>query len=123
MSDFLDSTFYGNPISAWLIAIAIFAGSVFIAKLSYIIFAKVFKALAKKTKSKLDDIIVDMIEEPIVFALVIGGIWWAFTTLNLPDWLNGFIHQSYFFLITFNIAWFINQFVVVYHYSVLRTTI
>ncbi len=109
MQGLLEKTFYSNTITEWLIAFAIIFGSAIIAKLTYYIFSRFVKALTKKTKNKFDDIIVDMVEEPVVFAIIIAGIWYGFKTLTLSEALSGFIHNAYFFLVTFNIAWFINR--------------
>ena len=75
MRKFLETEYYGNDIQQWGISLLIILGAVIIGKLLYWFFGNVLKKLTKKTKTKLDDILIDMLEEPLVFAFSIGGIW------------------------------------------------
>ena len=109
MKEFLSQTFYNNTISEWAIALAIIVGSVIVAKLTFFIISKVVKKYTKRSKSKLDDLIVDMIEEPIVFAIIIAGVWYGLNFLNLNEWWGDFIAKVYYILIIFNIAWMITR--------------
>lgn len=109
MNEFFSKTFYNNTIGEWAIAMAIIFGSVIIAKLVFFIISRVVKKFTKRTKGKLDDIIVDMTEEPIVFAIIIAGVWYGLNFLNLTEGWQNFIGQVYYILITFNIAWMITR--------------
>lgn len=109
MSEFFEKTFYGNTVMEWVIALGIIIGSVIISKIIYWIFGKFVKALTAKTKTRLDDLIVDMIEEPVSFAIVIIGIWYAFHTLSFPDFVNVWLGRVYYLLIIFNVAWLITR--------------
>lgn len=82
-ADFLDKFYYDNTLFNWMIFLIIVVGSIIVAKIFYWFSGKVVKKLAAKTKTKLDDILVDMLEEPIVLAIVTGGIWYAYNS-----WLN-----------------------------------
>jgi len=75
----------------------------------YWFFGNVVKKLTEKTKTKLDDIIIDMIEEPIVFALTLVGIWLAVNNLNLPDTLLTWIWRIFKILIIMNVAWLVTR--------------
>jgi peptidoglycan/LPS O-acetylase OafA/YrhL len=59
MMDFFSKTFYNNTIGQWAIALLIIVGTVILAKLLYLIIGKFVLTLTKRTKSKLDDIIVE----------------------------------------------------------------
>ena len=107
--DFLDNIYYGNSGQQWLTSLLIIAGSVILSKILYWLFANVFKKLASRTKTKLDDLIVDHIEEPVVFAVIIAGIYYALHRLHFTDSLDAWIGRVYFFLIVFNIAWLLNR--------------
>lgn len=109
MSEFLEKTFYGNTILEWSIALGIILGSVIVSKIIYWIFTKVVKRLAAKTKTRLDDLIVDMIEEPISFAIVIVGIWYGLHTLDFPEFVSTWLGRIYYLLIIFNVAWLITR--------------
>ena len=105
MSEFFSKTFYNNTIGEWAISFVIILASIIIAKLLYFVVSKILKQFTKKTKTKIDDIIIDNIEEPMVFAIIIAGVWYGLNFLNLTDGLENFIEKVYYILIVFNIAW------------------
>ena len=109
MNDFVSQTYYNNTIGEWAIALVIIVASVIIAKLVYFIISRIVKKYTSRSKSKLDDLIVDMIEEPIVFAIIIAGVWYGLNFLNLNDWWENFIGKVYYILIIFNIAWMLSR--------------
>ncbi len=116
--DFFTRTYYGNTILEWSIAFGIVIATVLFAKTLYFLGGKSIKQLTKKTRNQFDDILIDMFEEPIVFALVLGGTWYAFTTLNLSAGAADFLHKSFYFLIVLDAAWLITRFLdaVIVHY-------
>jgi MscS family membrane protein len=80
-----------------------------VSKIVYFIISKVVKRYTKKSKAKLDDILVDMVEEPIVFAIIILGVWYGVDYLDLPVKFDNFMSKVYYILITFNVAWLITR--------------
>jgi MscS family membrane protein len=101
--------FYGNSIIEWAIALGLMILSVVIAKFLYIIVGGFIKKLTSKTKNEFDDLLIDMIEEPAIFALIILGIWYSFQTLTLHPVAETIISKAYYVLIIFNIAWAITR--------------
>jgi len=111
IGEFFDKTFYGNTVLQWLISLGIIIGSIIVGKLLYWFFGNVIKKLTAKTKSKLDDILIDMLEEPIVFALTIIGIWVGINRLTFPESVNEFIYHVIIVLITINVTWLVARLV------------
>ncbi|MCF8276542.1 MAG: mechanosensitive ion channel family protein [Flavobacteriales bacterium] len=109
MTDFLQKEFYWNTVGEWMLALAIILGSVVLGKLVFWLFSNVVKRLTARTKTNLDDIIIDMVEEPIAFAIAILGIWYGFDSLHLPDVAHVWVNRIYYLLIIFNIAWLVNR--------------
>lgn len=107
--EFISQEFYGNTVGDWAIAMIIIVASILVAKIVFYLIGKFVKRLAKNTKSKLDDIIIDKFEEPIVFLIIILGIWYGLKTLNLSDTISSMILHAYYLLITFNVAWFFSR--------------
>ncbi|MCD4736381.1 MAG: hypothetical protein K8R53_10075, partial [Bacteroidales bacterium] len=107
MKEFLSKEFYFNTVGEWAIALLILVGSFGIAKIIYWIFGNIIKKAAKKTKTKVDDIIVDMLEEPVVLGLTIFGLWYGIRQLSFPDSVNDWIGQIYNVLIVITITWLI----------------
>jgi MscS family membrane protein len=69
--EFWETEYYGNTILDYTISLGIILGIVIAAKLLYWLSKNVIKKMTQKTKTNLDDIIVDMVEEPVVFGLVL----------------------------------------------------
>ena len=74
---FFDKLYYGNTIEQYLIAFGIILAAIIGGKILYWISKKFISKLTARTKSKLDDIIADKLEEPVVFGIVLGVSWWA----------------------------------------------
>ena len=55
-----------------------------IAKFAFSAFKGIVRKAAKKTKTKLDDVIVDTVEEPVLVAIVLVGMYIALNFLTLP---------------------------------------
>lgn len=107
MKEFFAKTFYYNTVGDWAISLAIIVGAVVAGKILYWIFGNIFKKLTAKTKTKIDDIIVDMIEEPVVLALTIAGLWYGLHRLHFPEGWYVWMGKVYHILIAINITWLI----------------
>ncbi len=111
MKAFFSKEFYYNTIGEWAIALLILLGSIVLAKLIYWVFGNIVKVATKKTKTKIDDIIVDMLEEPIIFGLTIFGLWYGFRQLAFPDTINHWINTVYMVMIAITVTWLIARLV------------
>ncbi len=107
MSEFLSKTFYHNTISDWLLSMAIIVLAVVIGKTLYWLFSTIIRRLTKKSKTRLDDIVIDMIEEPLVFAAACGGIWFGLRLLSFPPIIDKFISNGFQFIIVICVGWMI----------------
>ncbi len=107
MNDFLAKEFYHNTISEWVITLLIILCSIIAGKAIYWFFGNVIKKITHKTKTKVDDIIVDMIEEPIILALAIWGMWFGLNRLEFPGGWTDFMGIVYHILIAINVTWLI----------------
>jgi len=83
--EYLNKVFFDNTILEWLIAIGYIAGSFIAVKMVYWIISNVIKKLTKKTKTKLDDILIDKLQKPIVYSIILLGYWIAIHDLNFSD--------------------------------------
>jgi MscS family membrane protein len=122
--NFWETEYYGNTLLDYGISLGIILGAVIAAKLLYWLSKNVIKKMTKRTKTNLDDIIVDMVEEPVVFGIVLWGAWYALGLLNYPvselsaeDIEKGikipyshtrqFVNHLFNFLLVINITWLI----------------
>ena len=105
MEELLTKTYYGNTALEWLIALAVILAAVVLGKIAYWIFANVARRVTAKTKTSLDDIILDMVEEPVVLVLTIGGIWYGLSMLELPETAHNWIGHVLQAVIILTAAW------------------
>jgi len=118
--DLLNKAYYGNTIIDWFIAFSLIALSIIIGKVIYWFTSNILKRLTKKTKTKLDDIIINMVEEPLIMVGVLLCVWYSLTTLDIPSNVQSVVNNIFYILIIFNIAWLITRTVsaLVEHYVV-----
>lgn len=107
MNEFLSQTFYGNTIQNWFISCGIFLASIIVAKTTYWAIGKYVKKITAKTKTNLDDLLVDKLEEPIVYGLVIIGFYWGFLRLDFGENVDNFFKHLFTIIFILNITWLI----------------
>ena len=86
-------------------------GAIVLARALYWAISNYVKKIAAKTESKLDDIIIDMIDEPLVVAGGAAGIWVGFTYLDFSVYASADNWVSGFFSVVFTLiaAWLITR--------------
>ena len=109
MEELLAYTFYGNTIGAWAGAFGLVILSVAIGKALYWAMANVARRLTAKTATRLDDIILDMVEEPVVLVVILAGTWLSMRTLTLPEILTVWASKVFYILVVLSIAWLLNR--------------
>ncbi len=109
MLDILQQTYYGNTIQQWLISLSIIVMCVLLGKILYWVFAKVVRAFTSRSKSQLDDVIVDLVEEPAVFMFIATGIWFALKLLTLSDGFETAVNNSYHIILALLIGWLLSR--------------
>ncbi len=111
MTEFFAKEFYFNTLGDWAISLAIIFGVLVAGKLIYWIFGRIMKTLTSRTKTKLDDIIIDMLEEPVVLGLTIGGVWFALARMSFPEDILLWINKVYWMMIAITITWLVARLV------------
>lgn len=105
--EFLNKSFYGNTISSWAISMGILIGAIIVAKICYWAIGKYLKKITAKTKSNLDDLLVDKLEEPVVYGIGILGFYWGFHRLTFGLNVDNFFAHVFTFIFTLNVTWLI----------------
>jgi MscS family membrane protein len=103
----MDYIFYGNTVQQWLIAFSFVILSLIVGRIAYWFSTKILKKLATRTQTPIDNILIDMLEEPLVFAGILFGIWESLKILTLSKHMHELIKTSYYFLIIFTTAWLV----------------
>lgn len=109
---FWSQEFYYNTIINWTIALGIILGAVLFAKVLYWFSGKIIKKITQRTKTRLDDILVDKLEEPVILALIVlaskSGI---NAYLTFPEGIFLVISNGFHFVLTIIITWMIARIV------------
>lgn len=107
MFEILKKPFYGNTVGQWLTALFIILGALIVSRIVYWFFGKIVRIFTAKTKTNLDDIIIDKIEEPIVVGIVIAGTWYGVSFLSVPKHIAVNITSATTLAVILNLAWLI----------------
>jgi MscS family membrane protein len=108
--NFLDEVFWKNSVKEWLIALSIIVIAVIVNKLVALLNRQVLKKLALKSRHKIDDILLDSMEKPVMFGIILVAIWVAAARLNMAVKMHEVIEKAYHILIVINITWFASKF-------------
>ncbi len=108
VKEYLSSTlFYNNKLIDWLVSLAIIVGSFVIAKILLWISKNMIKKITQRTKTNLDDIIIDKVESPIALAIMLAGIYVALIRLHLSGGFDKLLNNAYQIFIILNATWII----------------
>lgn len=111
MTEFLAKSFYGNTVFQWLVALSIILAAALVGRALYWVFKNVLRRLTDKTPGKLDDIILDMVEEPIVLAATILGFWLGISRLELSEGMEARVGYVMKGVIILSVAWLVARLV------------
>lgn len=107
LSQILQYRFQENTVLQYLTFLAYLLGGIIIGRLLYFVLKKYVRRITSRTKSTLDDLIIDMVEEPLVALVVIIGFYFGYHHLTLSKRIYGlFTHTTNSFF-TIAIAWLI----------------
>jgi len=102
LNQFLNEIFLGVPIYKWALAVAIFLLFLLFRKIFTLVITKSLKILVSKTKTRIDDKFLELIESPLKFLFIVFGVWAFFDTLGIENELTQHIIRSLFIV---NVFW------------------
>ncbi|HPD47939.1 MAG TPA: mechanosensitive ion channel family protein [Anaerohalosphaeraceae bacterium] len=108
-SGIFSKPFYGNTLLDWLESALVIIAAVVLGKVIYWLIGKTIKRAAAHTRTNLDDILVDMAEEPFVLGVVIAGIWYGLQRLTLSETADLVVNKSAQALLILDAAWLITR--------------
>jgi MscS family membrane protein len=114
----LETTFYMNTVSQWIVAFVIVLGFVIVGKIVYWVATNILKKFAKETKTQLDDILIETMQEPLALIIITTGVLISFETLNTTAIVDSFVTGGIYFVYPISIAWFLSRLLdaIVIHY-------
>jgi len=105
LAPILEQTYLGNTLSQWLIALGFFVFFIILRRPLAHFFIGFLRRLSSKTKSTLDDTVIEVIEPPLRLVFVLIGIYAMVTFLSLPSALQVFVSHFFSSMIAFTIFW------------------
>ena len=105
----MNDLYYGNTVLEWISAGALILISLVIGKTVYWIFKNVAGPVIRKSGRQFIGLVIDMIEEPIVFMIVIVAIRYSLNTLTLNEEAIQTADYALAFIITLTITWLITR--------------
>lgn len=97
MGEFMLIEFLGNSIQSWCLSISV------------ILVTIGSGILLNKAKLHFSNIFVTNLIQPIIFCLILIGIWLSLHILNISEGISTFLSRIYHFIIILNITWLINR--------------
>ncbi|MDD4992013.1 MAG: mechanosensitive ion channel family protein [Paludibacter sp.] len=107
----LEQTFYGNSLYNWMISLIIIIGALILNNIIVLLNKHVIQKLTNKTNNRLDDILFQMLEAPVLLGIALFAIWLAAKRLDLGAPVENIISKSYKILTVVNITWFVARLV------------
>lgn len=112
MNEFLAKTFWNNDVETWIKVIAFIVGGIIVGKIAVWFIEKIVKQLTSKTKTNLDDILIEALKNPLVLFIAIMGFWSAIEILHFPNEKTDiFLHKVHLFLVVINFTWLVSRIV------------
>lgn len=100
----LHQEFYGNSILNWVIAFGILILSFVVVKMLYWIFSNVIRRLTSKTKTNLDDVLIDKLEKPLTYLVLILGYWISIHYLVFKEEVELALENVAYFLLVIDVT-------------------
>jgi MscS family membrane protein len=115
---FVDKIIWGNSVQEYIIAISLLALFLGAGQLFSRIVVSIIRRLASKTKTTLDDILINILEKPTVFAITIIGLKASSALINFGDRGQEILRNVFTILIVWNAIWVIIRLIdaIVDHY-------
>ena len=109
MNEFLTYKIYNNEVQDILISLAFIVGAIVLGRLVRWFAEKVLPKLTAKTQTQLDDVLVEVLKAPMLFALTLVGFWIGIKRLTLSANIMTLIGDAYRFLMVISATWFVSR--------------
>jgi MscS family membrane protein len=106
---FFERTYYGNTVLNWLTTFLIILGVIVAGRAVYWIISRFLKVAAHRTKVRVDEVLIDALEEPISVLLILIGSRIAITRLTLEGAWVDFIDGALGIMYALVIAWLLTR--------------
>ncbi len=111
MNLFLEKLYYQNSLKSWGISLLIILLSFLGGRALFWFFKKFVRKIISKSKLRIDDILIQSAETPLVAFIVNYGIYFGVSRLKLPTRLDHFVHNFFIGIATMCVTWFCVRFI------------
>jgi MscS family membrane protein len=105
-SEILQSTYFSNTLSQYLLFFGSIILSIILGRIFYFICKTQLRKITEKSKTKFDDYLIDIIEEPLVLLIVTAGVWVGTFFLTLNAAAEKFFDNIVLVLLALTVTWF-----------------
>ncbi len=105
MGPFLERAFYYNTFEQWAYALLIASGVWLVSKLLFWISANFLRRAVQRTDSKLDDILLDTLGQPLILLFTLVGFLVAYQQLEFPERIDRWMNLAYHAAMTLSVTW------------------
>jgi len=105
-SELMQTEYFGNPVHKYGIMLLIAIGFILFARVIDFIIKTYVKRVAKKTTTKIDDILVEALEKPFMLFFFILGLYVGSYFLTLPDGASIIFGKLVKSFLIFALSWF-----------------
>lgn len=107
--ELLSHVYYGNTLFDWTVALLMVLGSALAARALYWIMGSRIKRLTMKTKTTLDDIMLQVVQGPIVLLLALTGAHLSLMRLHFSDTVRAGESTVFSLAISMTVAWLLTR--------------
>lgn len=98
-------TILDHTVEEWVSALAIGLGAWFLGKFLYWLFSVVLRRWTQRTKTRVDDVILDTIGQPVVLLVTLAGFQVAFSRMNFTEEVAFYTGHGFRAAWTLGITW------------------
>ncbi|MBI2548248.1 mechanosensitive ion channel family protein [Candidatus Woesearchaeota archaeon] len=108
--DVLEYSLLGNTVREYILSLLILLGSFIVGKMFYSLSKNQIRKITAKTKTKFDDIFLEVVEKPLVALMVIFGFYFAMHVLVVNDLVWKVFWGIFVAAVTLDVAYFVLKF-------------
>ena len=107
----LDTIILQNSLLNWIYFLGIVIGALIGTRMLYWFIAKVVTFAVRKTKTRLDDLLVDALRRPVLIIMVLAGFWYGKRVLTMSETVLTIYNQIIEVAFMIAVSWFIVKFI------------
>jgi len=119
LNDILTTYYYGNMLSTWLVAIIIIIVAFVAGRVIHWFVNQWLLPFARKRNPDTNNIIIDLLEEPLTVNIALYGVYYGVSYLNLPAQLADLPEKAYQFLLPLVMSWYLIRLYDLFHFRYL----